>query len=188
MVGAGSTLSFHLSSGSAGEYSCSAQSADYPAVSREVMVTMRGVARLRQEVEQQWSSVGSRVSLVCEGSAVPRVQEVVWRHQGRHLGENENDLISLKVTFWSLLFNTQRTYYFVAIINLIINFIIRSQWKHLHHRELAWHQCEEHSDHQQCWRQWFWRIFLFYDQWVGSGHYEHSSSPGWWVESDNSLC
>ena len=127
MVGAGSTLSFHLSSGSAGEYSCSAQSADYPAVSREVMVTMRGVARLRQEVEQQWSSVGSRVSLVCEGSAVPRVQEVVWRHQGRHLGENENDLISLKVTFWSLLFNTQRTYYFVAIINLIINFIIRSQ-------------------------------------------------------------
>ena len=89
----GSSLSFHLSGQTSGEYKCSAVSGDYAPVSRSVMVTMRGVPTLTRAQDTVWSSVGGSVSLVCEASAVPRVQEVVWRHHGRQLGHNVSIIV-----------------------------------------------------------------------------------------------
>lgn len=86
----GSSLSFHLSGQTSGAYVCTALAGDYAPVSRSVMVTMRGVPTLTRAQDTVWSSVGAGVSLVCEASAVPRVQEVVWRHEGRQLGHSAN--------------------------------------------------------------------------------------------------
>ena len=63
----------------------------YQDLVRDVTVIMRGPPTLTPVQTVQYGDIGHSVSLQCEATALPRLQQLSWSWHGRDLGVGSND-------------------------------------------------------------------------------------------------